>query len=182
MSRSTLSTLIPAKTMSDYYTPLPVIKSAKKFFGGAIDLDICSDHVANTIVEAKTFLTDFRDFAPRQSHDLSIWCNPPYERNFITHFFCDWYVKHIPIAVENGCEILTLVNTQSSAKWFHSLLHGSDSIGFFKQRISFIHPQTLLPVSGNRYDQTLFMSSPKLDSHLRLLEAFGTQAKIIRLM
>lgn len=168
--------------MSDYYTPPSVIKAAKNFFGGVINLDICSDSVANTIVKAETFLTDFTDFAPHKSHDISIWCNPPYERDFITHFFCDWYAKNIPIAIENGCEILTLVNTQSASKWYQSLLCGSDSIGFFKQRISFIDTTTLKPVTNNRYDQTLFMSSPKVDADIRLLQAFSSQAKIIRIM
>lgn len=166
--------------MSDYYTPDSIISLVKVFFGGTIDIDLCSDHVANTIVEADQYLTDYRDFAPRDSHNLSLWCNPPYERGFITPFF-EWYAKHIPIAVDNGCEILTLVNTQSSARWFHSLVVGSDSIGFFKKRIAFISPQSLLPVPNNRYDQTLFMSSAKIDSHLRLVEAFSKQAKIIRL-
>lgn len=168
--------------MADYYTPNHIIQLAKDFFlEGTIDIDLCSDPVANTIVEAKKYFTDYRHFAPRDAHNLSIWCNPPYDRQFITPFF-QWYSKHIPIAIENGCEILCLVNTQSSANWYHYLLNCSDSIGFFKRRISFIDTQTLLPTSGNRYDQTLFMSSPKVDSHLRLLDAFGTQAKIIRLM
>lgn len=167
--------------MSNYYTPLDIITPAKYFFGGAIDLDLCSDSTANTIVEAKNFLTDYTQFAPRQVSGLSLWCNPPYERGFISTFFVDWYAKHIPIAIENGCEILTLVNTQSSARWYHALLECSDSIGFFKKRISFIDPATLLVVSGNRYDQTLFMSSGRVDAHSRLETAFNDQAKLISL-
>ena len=168
--------------MSDYYTPNHIIVAAKNFFeNGSIDIDLCSDRVANTIVGADRFLTDYRQFSHRDEYNRSLWCNPPYERNFITPFF-EWYAKHIPIAIENGCEILTLVNTQSSARWFQSLMHGSDSIAFFKKRISFIDTKTLLPVAGNRYDQTLFMSSSKLDAHLRLIQAFGTQSKILRLM
>lgn len=168
--------------MSDYYTPNHIIAAAKNFFdNNTIDIDLCSDPIANTIVEADKFLTDYRKFAYRDEFDRSLWCNPPYERDFITPFF-EWYAKHIPIAIDNGCEILTLVNTQSSARWFQSLLHGSDSIGFFKKRISFIDTKTLIPVPGNRYDQTLFMSSSKTDSHFRFLKAFGSQAKIIRLM
>lgn len=166
--------------MSNYYTPRPIIDCAENFFGDTINLDLCSDHVANKIVKAKVFLSDYRTFKPESAYNLSIWCNPPYERDFITEFF-NWYAKNIPIAVENGCEILTLVNTQSSAKWYHSLLNGADSIGFFKKRIQFINPATLEIENNNRYDQSLFMSSPKIDSHLRLLESFGSLAKIIRL-
>lgn len=167
--------------MSDYYTPNVIIVAARNFFeNDTINIDLCSDHVANTIVKADRFLTDYCQFSPRDEYNRSLWCNPPYQRDFITPFF-EWYAKHIPIAVENGCEILTLVNTQSSAKWYHSLLASSDSMAFFKKRISFIDPETLEPVKNNRYDQTLFMSSAKTDAHLRLLQAFRCQAKIIKL-
>lgn len=166
--------------MSDYYTPPDIIASATEFFGGEINLDLCSDPIANRTVQAHVFYTDYTLLAPRSTYGISMWCNPPYQRDFITPFF-EWYAKHIPIAVENGCEILTLVNTQSSAKWYHSLLAGSDSMAFFKKRISFIDPETLEPVKNNRYDQTLFMSSAKTDAHLRLLQAFRGQAKIIKL-
>lgn len=167
--------------MANYYTPPHIIVSAKSFFGGAIDLDLCSDPTANTIVEAGGFLTDYTQFDPRKAFGLSLWCNPPYERDFISKFFCDWYVKNIPIALDNGCEILTLVNTQSSARWFHSLLGCSNSIGFFKKRISFIDPDSLLIIKGNRYDQSLFMSSGRVDAHTRLKKAFAEQVKLMSL-
>jgi hypothetical protein len=169
--------------MSNYYTPLEIVKPAKLFFpGGAIELDLCSDERANTIIKAQKFLTDYTEFAPRKVEGLNIWCNPPYERDFITPFFVDWYEKHISIAVEEkGCEILTLVNTQSSARWYHVLLNCSTAMAFFKKRIAFIDPETMQPVKGNRYDQTLFMWSRRDDAFNRFEKSFHSQARAINL-
>ena len=180
VSRSLLPTLPSVNTMSDYYTPAHIIQAAVDFFGSEISLYLCSDETANKTVKANVFYTDYTALASASAYRLSIWCNPPYTREFITPFF-EWYAKHIPIAIENGCEVLTLVNTQSSAKWFHSLLNGSDSMAVFKKRIAFINPETLLPATNNRYDQTLFMSSPRCDANSRLCKAFRGQAKVVRL-
>lgn len=169
--------------MSNYYTPPEIVKPAKSFFiGGEIDLDLCSDDKANTIIEARNFLTDYVDFAPWKVEGLNIWCNPPYDRGFITPFFVDWYEKHISIAVEErGCEILTLVNTQSSARWYHVLLNCSTAMAFFKKRVAFIHPDLMIPIVGNRYDQTLFMWSRRDDAFERFNKAFEKYTRTVYL-
>lgn len=165
--------------MSDYYTPPIIIDTAREFFQGSIDIDLCSDEKANGLVEAKTFFTDYRQFDSNSIAGCNIWCNPPYQRDFITTFFVDWYPTAISKALDNGCEILTLVNAQTSAKWFHSLLKNSDSIGFFYKRISFVHPDSLEIIKGNRYDQMIFMGSKDAGASQRFYNSFGSLAAII---
>lgn len=164
----------------DYYTPPNIIKAANEFYTGEIDLDLCSDYTANSIVKARKFYIDYTAFNPEKVEGLNIWCNPPYDREFITPFF-NWYADKIPTAVENGCQILTLVNVQSSAKWFHILMNCSHAVAVFKKRIAFISPETMKPATNNRYDQMLFMSSSRMMATVDFIKAFHGLAKVIRL-
>lgn len=174
-------TILLFQCYMDYYTPPNIIKAAKEFYQSEkIDVDLCSDSSANTIVQAEKYYTNYAEFNPDLVSDLNIWCNPPYDREFITPFFT-WYADRIPASIDNGCQILTLVNVQSSAKWFHVLMNCSDAVAVFKKRIAFISPTTMLPASNNRYDQMLFMSSRRVNSTVEFIKALHGLAKVIRL-
>lgn len=172
----------------DYYTPPNIIGAAREFYSGYssseprsnIDVDLCSDSKANTIVRADNYYTDYNKFNPEEADELNIWCNPPYDREFITPFF-NWYGDKIPTAVENRCQILTLVNVQSSAKWFHILMNCSDAVAIFRKRIAFISPETMKPANNNRYDQMMFMSSTRMTATVDFIKAFHGLARVIRL-
>ena len=71
------------------------------------------------------------------------WCNPPYGKGidrWISAFIREW---------GNGYTILALLPAATDTQWWREVWRTASRIYLLDQRISFINPETGLPVNGN---------------------------------
>ena len=75
-------------------TPLPIIQAVKEVFN-SIDLDPCSDELANKQIDAQTFYTLEEDGFDKDWIANTVWMNPPGKSisNRKKIFSVDWYRK-----------------------------------------------------------------------------------------
>jgi len=71
------------------------------------------------------------------------WCNPPYGKGidrWISAFIREW---------TNGYTILALLPAATDTQWWQEVMRSASRIYLLDYRISFINPDTGLPVNGN---------------------------------
>lgn len=119
---------------------------------GHIGLDPCYSYVQGVHYRPFAGLTwgKRNDALSRSSAEWSahgpIYCNPPYSD------VMPWVA-----ALESVTQPwILLVNTSSSARWWHRAGEISDWMAFPKKRIAFIDPVTGRPSKGNRHALTIF--------------------------
>lgn len=141
---------------NEWLTDPRVLERVRKTFDGKITLDPASNVVAQKYVQAEQFcisldhamelnggylLKDLQlpercllDGLAHRWHG-DVFCNPPYSggdiQNYVEKAMEEWaYWKEIR-------QMIFLVNMQSDAAWFHSLLYGCTTLLIWKGRIKF---------------------------------------------
>ncbi|MCA6521777.1 MAG: hypothetical protein IM596_07960 [Pseudanabaena sp. M051S1SP2A07QC] len=148
---------IPKKEQgNECYTPDYVLEPCRKFLG-RFDLDPFSNAIANRSVKAEVFWTKEDNALTKDwSSFKRKWCNPPYWK-LATDGCIDKILSYIHIG-----ETLLLVNSSTSAKWFHKCMNECSAYLHPHKRIGFYNPYAEIeylagkPRSSNNYDQTLF--------------------------
>lgn len=121
-------------------TPLKYVNAVKKFFGGKIDLDPCSNEYS--IVKAETeFLLPNNDGLAEEWNFKTIYVNPPYgadrERGTTIK---DWLVKCALTHTKYKSEILALVPVATNtAHWKKSIFGQAKAVSFlYDTRLKFL--------------------------------------------
>jgi len=121
-------------------TPLKYVKAVKKFFGGTIALDPCSN--IYSIVQAETeFLLPDTDGLKEQWNYPSVYVNPPYGADrsrgtTIRH----WLAKCAQSHKDFGAEVLALVPVAPNTKhWKQSVFSKARAVCFlYDTRLKFL--------------------------------------------
>lgn len=82
-----------------------------------------------------------------------VWNNPPFSH-------VDPWVDQWIQCAESGRGVMSIVNAQTSSRWFHKALEACSEARFSIGRVGFIHPLTGMPVKGNNMGQTVFVFEP----------------------
>lgn len=82
-----------------------------------------------------------------------VWCNPPYSNPAP-------FVDQAVAAVKDGTPSCVLVNSMTSAAWYHHALEHCAEVWLFKGRIAFVDPDIGEAVRGNDRSQTIFVFDP----------------------
>jgi hypothetical protein len=119
-----------------WYTPLEYVTSARRVFGGKIDLDPYGSAVANVGIQAgRFFCTD--DPAPdgkKWPKVDSVFMNPPYSMRLVrqaTDQFCEAFRRR---RFQRG---IVLVNNATETLFFQKLLHAATAMCLPNHRIRF---------------------------------------------
>jgi hypothetical protein len=132
---------IKADIRDCYETPENVLRHCREALGGSIDLDPCSNSVANQRVRAKHFYDEKMNGLIRPWVG-TVFLNPPYggrkipkAKKFINKLLGE-------IEVGNVTAVVTVINLQSwPTKWFPLLGDVAVLHGVWKSRIDFIRPR-----------------------------------------
>lgn len=82
-----------------------------------------------------------------------VWNNPPFSN------VEPWVDQWIACA-EKGVGVVSIVNNQSGAKWWHKAMDAATELRFSLGRVAFIHPVTGLPMKDNNMGQVIFVFEP----------------------
>lgn len=130
-----------------WVTPPHIIEAARAAMGG-IDLDPCSSTRAQEIVQARRYYDKSWPGADgllvRWSPADKTWMNPPYGKGLI-----EPWIDRV-LGQETFC---VLVNGAHETEWGQKLLKYSTAVCMMAGRLAFLHPETLTPKRGNRYNQ-----------------------------
>lgn len=121
---------------------------------GLFDLDPASNEAARKVVGAPTYYTKLTNGLDK-TWTGNVWLNPPYSRDLIKEFAAK------AVSEWGRCNVkmmFVLVNTSSSASWWHQLARAATLTIFLPKRVDFWHPDGRAS-AGGRYDQTLFFFS-----------------------
>lgn len=132
---------------NEWLTDPKVLERVRKTFGGQITMDPASNVVAQKYVQATVFSVHPSHVPSDKPAGLmvdglshswvgNVFCNPPYSggdiQNFVNHGMNQWSEFRLRIR-----QMIFLVNMQSDAAWFHSLLYGCTTLLIWKGRIKF---------------------------------------------
>jgi DNA N-6-adenine-methyltransferase (Dam) len=120
----------------EWYIPKNVAEAVRQAFGGRIDVDPASSHIANTVVKAKTYFTIEDDGLSKSWHG-NVMLNPPYAGCLIIPFV-DKLLEEI--ASGHVQQAILIVHPKTDAKWFQKAAAASACICFAK-RITFWNPK-----------------------------------------
>ena len=121
---------------------------------GLFDLDPASNEAARKVVGAPTYYTKLTN-GLNKTWTGNVWLNPPYSRDLIKEFAAK------AVSEWGRCNVkmmFVLVNTSTSASWWHQLARAATLTIFLPKRVDFWHPDGRAS-AGGRYDQTLFFFS-----------------------
>jgi hypothetical protein len=123
---------------NEWYTPTDTISIVRAALGGIIELDPCSNDVANEVVRAHYWFDEWDDGLRQPWHAETLFMNPPYGRDeetskanahlWIAKFLREYKAGHF------GAGII-LVNATTDSAWFEPLWEGW--ISFQYSRIRF---------------------------------------------
>lgn len=82
-----------------------------------------------------------------------VWNNPPFSD------VRPWVKQWIRCA-ESGRGVVSIVNSQTGATWYHEAMEAASELRLSLGRVAFIHPVTGRPVEGNNLGQTVFVFEP----------------------
>lgn len=120
-----------------WYTPPEYIESVRRVLG-RIDLDPTSNELANSVVQAKRFITEEEDalsVSPwGDGVDTRVFMNPPYSKPkpFVDRIVSEWQEGAIAKAI-------ILLNLSTSTQWWQQLW--DFPICFCRKRIKFLKPE-----------------------------------------
>jgi phage N-6-adenine-methyltransferase len=109
---------------TDWMTPVEIIKAVRKVLGGRIDLDPASSEQAQKRIRARTFYTA-KDNGLTKSWHGTAFLNPPYSRGHIDRFVRKLVHEY---KVGNTTAAILLVNSTTSARWYHAALDACAAI------------------------------------------------------
>ncbi len=102
---------------NEHYTPKDFLDKVRLFYGGAIDLDPCSNSKENPHTEALNNYT-IEDDGLTKDWFGRVFVNPPYSRGNLK-FFVQKAIQQYDTF--SDIEILLLVPYRTDTKWYHSL-------------------------------------------------------------
>lgn len=70
------------------------------------------------------------------------------------------WVKQWIRCAESGRGVVSIVNSQTGASWYHEAMEAASELRLSLGRVAFIHPVTGRPVDGNNLGQTIFVFEP----------------------
>lgn len=123
---------------NEYYTPKIFIDSVTNVFGCRIDLDPFSNCLANKIVRANNYYTEYNS-----AFDHKIWdgkncfMNPPYSKDLFPKAVNEFLNQHI---YHNIKEAIVLTNANYETKAGNELAYFADAICLPIGRINFYTP------------------------------------------
>jgi|GEM_PF-1031204 len=165
---------------NECYTPAYVLDLCRDFLGG-FDLDPFSNAIAQRTVRAEIFWTKSDNALTKDwSSFKRKWCNPPY-RKLASDGIIDKILSYIHIG-----ETLLLVNSSTSAKWFHKCMDACTAYLHPNKRIPFYNPYSEIEYkngkkrSGNEHDQTLFYFGDRPLEFAKALSTLGNAVQPIR--
>lgn len=165
---------------NECYTPAYVLDVCRDFLGG-FDLDAFSNAIAQRTVRAEVFWTKKDNALTKDwSGFKRKWCNPPY-RKLASDGIIDKILSYIHIG-----ETLLLVNSSTSAKWFHKCMDACTAYLHPNKRIPFYNPYSEIEYkngkkrSGNEHDQTLFYFGDRPLEFAKALSTLGNAVQPIR--
>lgn len=85
--------------------------------------------------------------------DMWVWNNPPFS-------FVNPWVKQWIRSADSGAGVVSIVNSQTGATWYHEAMEAASEVRLSKGRVAFIHPLTGKPIAGNNLGQTVFVFEP----------------------
>ena len=123
---------------NEWYTPEELIISARKVFGGTIDLDPASSEIANKVVRATVFYTKDNNGLDDDKLWLgNTWMNPPYSSKLIKRFCEKLVTGYVTCGVTS---FITLTNNATETALFKTLYDVADYYCFLNKRVRFIDP------------------------------------------
>lgn len=165
---------------NECYTPAYVLDLCRDFLGG-FDLDPFSNAIAQRTVRSETFWTKEDNALSKDWSSFNRkWCNPPY-RKLANDGIIDKILSYIHIG-----ETLLLVNSSTSAKWFHKCMDACTAYLHPNKRIPFYNPYSEIEYkngkkrSGNEHDQTLFYFGDRPLEFAEALANLGNAVQPIR--
>lgn len=136
------------KGVIEWYTPKIYIDAARKVMGG-IDLDPCSNDMANEIVQAKSYYT-IEDDGLEYEWGGRVWMNPPFQASLITKFVSKLCKHHT-----NGeiSQAVLLTNNNTDTSWWHEAAELSAAICCTRGRVAFYNPDREIasPTNGHTF-------------------------------
>lgn len=164
--------LAPVSQRDDYdgdewYTPAEYVNAARRVMG-SIDLDPASCDLAQTVVQAGTYLTKEKN-GLRSSHwqHQNIWLNPPYSdparwiEKLLAEYDRGTYVQ----------QAVVLVNNATETAWFQALLARNFSVCLLSRRVAFWrHDQAGVTA---RQGQAIFYLGRNVNAFVNEFESFG---------
>ena len=144
---------------NENYTSLLFLEPIRKFLGG-IDLDAFSNAIAQQTVQASTWWTKKDNALTKDwSKFYKKFCNPPFggDDPKIAAKCVDKILQYIHIG-----ETVLVMNSSTSAKWFHKCMNACAIYIHPHKRMSFYNPYREIEYAkgkkrtGNDYDQTIF--------------------------
>lgn len=153
----------------EWMTPPEYIRSAKKVFGGSIDLDPATSLMAQELIRAGLYYT-VDNPGLNQNWYGKVWMNPPYSRKIkdFAHHLVDQYRSG------NVAEAIVLTNNGTDTRWFHELASVASAVCLPKGRIGFLDPNGT-PVNNNNKGQIFTYIGP----HPSLFEEEFSQYGIV---
>lgn len=141
---------MPPADRTDWNTPADVIACVRGAFGGAIDLDPCSN--ATSLVDARRAYTE-EDNGLVLSWSGRTYVNPPFDRlrNFARKAMNEYR--------RGGCEVIMLMPSRTDTTAWHDHVATASAVCFWKGRITFLGAPAPCPFAvafvywGKRVDQ-----------------------------
>ena len=125
----------------EWYSPRPIVESARSVLGGTIGLDPASSEQAQKVVRAEHFFTKDRPFfdsgLPIELMDKPVFLNPPYSKEISQ--FIDW-LWHKFHAQGYRAPAIVLTHSWTGTKWSEQLYELSDNICLVHERVNFTLP------------------------------------------
>jgi phage N-6-adenine-methyltransferase len=120
----------------DWMSPRHVIEAVRKVLGGRIDLDPASSEPAQKRIRARTFYTA-KDGGLTKAWRGRTFVNPPYSRGHIERFVAKLVDE---VKTGNVTAAILLVNSTTSARWYHKALDASSAICLPRGNLEFEKP------------------------------------------
>jgi hypothetical protein len=130
-----------------FYTPTEIIEKIHGLFEDKF-IDLFSDSVANERMRATKYVDKAELFYAE--YKMNVFSNPPYTSKLYT------LNANILTKSNTDFDYLTLVNSNTSSRWYQQLCNDCDLMLFPNKRLNFIRSDTLQEEKGNRSSQTLF--------------------------
>jgi len=172
---------------NEWQTPPEFLNLVREFYGGDIELDPASNPVAQQTVKALDYYSyeEGRDGLLLPWNGRKVYCNPPYSRDLIVPF-----VEKALSEVNNGAELVMLVNSATDTLWYHTLIAHSSVLLMWRGRLKFwkiyngtAHSTWELAENGRgkignspRYLNSVFYFGPNVT---RFKEVFGKYGSLV---
>lgn len=139
------------KELRDYWgTPQWLFDRFKAEFPFALDAAACDFNSKCPLYLEDGLAFNWADIVPP---GMWVWNNPPFSN-------VDPWVKQWIRCAESGVGVVSIVNSQTGAKWYHEAMAACSELRLSIGRVGFIDPVTGKPNNQNNLGQTVFVFEP----------------------